>query len=119
MKTFKIAKFCKIFTLYFIFHILYFNTQHILSKKNFQDMSLSIRDYAIMKVVQASHHQGDVRYGASISMQCLCTSIISVSLTLFKLPGLWSEFDLDCILGKEDQLFKKLSWWKFCHKSLR
>ena len=54
MKTFKIAKFCKIFTLYFIFHILYFNTQHILSKKIFQDMSLSIRDYAIMHLLVCS-----------------------------------------------------------------
>ena len=33
-------------------------------------------------------------------------SLMSVSWTLFKCPGLWSTFDLDCILGKEGQVFK-------------
>ena len=28
-------------------------------------MAVSIRDYTIIKVVQASHHQGDIRYGES------------------------------------------------------
>ena len=28
-------------------------------------MALSIRDYTIIKVVQATHHQGDVIYGTS------------------------------------------------------
>ena len=33
-------------------------------------------------------------------------SLVSVSWTLFKSPGLWDTFDLDSILGKGDQLFK-------------
>ena len=32
--------------------------------------------------------------------------LISVRWTLFESPGLWNKFDLDCILGKGDQLFK-------------
>ena len=41
MKIFKIAEFWKIFILYFTFHILYYDTQHI-KQKSFEDMSLSI-----------------------------------------------------------------------------
>ena len=47
-----------------MFHILYYDTQHI-KQKIFEDMSLSIRDYTLIKVVQAIHHQGNVRYDAS------------------------------------------------------
>ena len=65
-------------------------------------MSLSIMDYT----VQASHHQSDVRYGASRAIEYSCMSLISVSRTLFKYPGLWNKVDLDCIFGKGDQLFK-------------
>ena len=103
MKIFKNAEFWKIFILYFIFYTLHYNTQHI----------LSIRGYTIIKVVQASHHQGDVRYGAFRGIQCLCMSLISVSWTLFKSPGLWDKFDLDCILGKGGQLFKFIGQFRY------
>ena len=42
-------------------------------------MLLSIRDYTLINVVQASHHEVYVRYGASMGMQCACMSLISVS----------------------------------------
>ena len=64
-------------------------------------MTLSIRNYTIVKVVQDSHHQGDVRYGTSGDIQCSCMSLILISWKLFKSSGLWNEFDLDCILDKE------------------
>ena len=51
-------------------------------------MSLSIRHYTLIKVIEATHHQGDVRYGASRGIQCSYMSLISVSWTLFKSPGL-------------------------------
>ena len=85
-------------------------------------MALSVRDYTIIKVVQATHHQGEVRYGASRGIQCLCMSLISVSWTLFKSPQLWDKFDLDSILGKAlpniipfkgNQLFKIISKFKY------
>ena len=76
-------------------------------------MELSIRDYTIIKVVQATHHQGDIkygistgRYGISTGIQCSCMSLVSLRWTLFKSPALWDKFDLDWILGKGDQLFK-------------
>ena len=69
----KIAEFCKIFILYFIFYILYYDTQHI-KQKSFEDMSLGITDYTLIniKVAQVSHHQGDLRYCASRDTQCSC-----------------------------------------------
>ena len=71
-------------------------------------MALSIDDYTIIKVVQAAHHQGDVRYGTSRGIQCSCISLISVSWTLVRSPGQWNTLDLNDILGTEDQLFKSL-----------
>lgn len=42
--------------------------------------------------------------------------LISVSLTLFKSLSLRGEFKLDCIVGKEDQLFKCIG--KFRHHGM-
>ena len=63
----------------------------------------------IIKVVQATHHQGDVRYCTSRGNQCLCISLVSVSWTLFRSPGLWDKFDLDCILCKGNQFYISLT----------
>ena len=59
-------------------------------------MALSIRNYTIIKVVQATHYQGDIRYSTFRGKQCIY--LISVSWTLFKPPGLWDKFDLDSML---------------------
>ena len=40
-------------------------------------------------------------------------SLISVSYTLFKSPGLWDKVDLDCILGKDDQLFNFIDKFRY------
>ena len=79
-------------------------------------MALGVRDYTIIKVVQATHHQGDVRYGASRGIQCSWMSLISVRWTLFKSPELWDKFDLDSILGKGDQLFKIIGKFRYLAK---
>ena len=81
-------------------------------------MSLSIRDYT----VQASHHQGDVSYSASRAIEYSCMSLISVSRTLFKYPGLWNKADLDCIFGNGISYLNLLAkldilGWKIWHKS--
>ena len=76
-------------------------------------MALSIRDYTIIKVVQACHHQGDIRYGASQGIQCSRMSFMSVSWILFKSPGMWDKFELDCILDRGDQLFKFIGKFRY------
>ena len=68
-------------------------------------MALSIRDYTIIQVALATHHQGDVRYGTS-RLQCLCILLILASWTFFRSPGLWSKLDWDAILDKWNLFFK-------------
>ena len=40
-------------------------------------------------------------------------SLISLSWTLLKSPGLWDKFDLDCILVKGDQLFTFMGKFRY------
>ena len=71
-----------------------------------EDNDISIKDYTIIKVVQATHHQGDVRYG-SLDM------VMPVTWTLFRSLGMWDKYDLDCTLAKMDQLFKFIRKFTF------
>ena len=61
---------------------------------------INIRDHTNIKVVQATHHQGDNRYGSKRGMQSSWVFFVSVSWALFKFPGLWEKVDLDSISGK-------------------
>lgn len=63
-------------------------------------------NYKIIKIVQATHHQGDFKYGTSRCIQWSYISLDSVGWPFFRSPGLWDKFDLECILCKRDQLFK-------------
>ena len=42
-------------------------------------MALTTKDYTIIKVVQATHHQVDVRYGTCRGIHCSYISPFSVS----------------------------------------
>ena len=72
-------------------------------------MALSNFDTTIMKVVQVTHHQGDIRYGMSRCMQCSSMSLMLVYWTLFKSVSKWDSFDLDLALQKWDLSFKSLN----------
>ena len=76
-------------------------------------MALRSFDTMIIKVLQASHHQGDIRYVMSRGVQCSCMSLMSVSWTLLKSASIWDSFDLDCILQKWDLLFKSLNNYRY------
>ena len=76
-------------------------------------MALIIRDYVIFRLVQTTHHQGDVRYGASRGIQYSCMSLISVSWLLLKSPGLWYRSHLDYILDKGDHLLKFIGKFEY------
>ena len=77
-----------------------------IEEKCAEGKALSTRDYIVLKVVQATHHQGDIRYVVFRGIQCSCMSLMLVSWTLFKSPGSWDKLDLDSILVEGDQLFK-------------
>ena len=65
-------------------------------------MTLSNFDNWIMRVVQATHHQDEIRYGMSRGVQCPCTSLMSVCWTLLKGASILDSLDLDCILQRGD-----------------
>ena len=72
-------------------------------------MALNIRDYTINKAVQATYHQDDVRCGTShVCLLCQLLGLRSV-----RSPGTWDKFDLDCILGQGDQLFKFIKKFRY------
>ena len=72
-----------------------------IEEKCVEDKALSTKDQTILKVVQITHHQGNVRYGVTRGIQPLCVSLITVSWTLFKSPGLWDKFNLYSTLVEE------------------
>ena len=68
---------------------------------------------SIDKIVRATHHQGDDRYGISSGMQCSCMALMSVCWTLFKRVVLWDSFELDSILENGDQLYKTIQIFRY------
>ena len=58
----------------------------------------SIKHKELQKV--QTTHQGDVTYDIYGSIQRSCMSLMSVTWTLFRSPGMWDKFDSEYILGK-------------------
>ena len=58
------------------------------------------------KIVQGTHHQGDIRYGSTVGIQCLCISLMAVDWSVIKSTSRWDNNDLDRTLRKGDELFK-------------
>ena len=73
------------------------------------DSFVSSRSIHISKIVQGTHHQGDIRYGTSADVQCLCMSLMAVCWSLIKSISRWDGIDLDQILGKGDELSPSIS----------
>ena len=64
------------------------------------------------KTFRATHHQGDLRYGATAGIQCSCMSLRSVCCNTFTSVTTWDGTDLDMILENEDRLFKSLNQYR-------
>ena len=64
------------------------------------------RNYTIKKTIQASHHQGHVRYGRSAGMQCASNAYLAIIFSTIKNINMWKPFDLDYILEQGDRVFK-------------
>ena len=66
-----------------------------------------LRNFAINKVVQESHHQGDMRYGEdSAGRQCTANAHFAIVFSAIKSVRLWKSFDLDNVLEQGDKIFK-------------
>ena len=64
------------------------------------------RSYIIKKTINASHHQGHVRYGRSAGMQCTSNAYLAVIFSKSKYINRWKPFDLNYILEQGDGIFK-------------
>ena len=71
-----------------------------------------LRSGRATKIVQATHHQGDLRYGATAGIQCSCMSLMSVCWSTFISITIWDGTDLDMILENGDRLFKSLNQYR-------
>ena len=94
---------------------LYFQVQFVQIKRSQSKQTIQMSQYHlndeewICKVVQATHHQGDAKYGESRGMQCSCMALMSVGWTLLKPISRWHTSDLDDILLNGDLPFKSIS----------
>ena len=70
--------------------------------------SAGLRDFAIKKSVQASHHQGHLKYRESAGMQCTSNAYFSIAYSLIKKPSIWKSWDLDYVLEQGDILPKSV-----------
>ena len=85
---------------------------HTLNKFISETDSFVGRSIHISKIVQGTHHQGDIRYGSTVGIQCLCISLMAVCWSFTKSISRWDSNDLDRILRKGDELFKSLNKFK-------
>ena len=73
------------------------------------------RPFAIRKVAQASHHQGDIRYRSdSARKQCMANAYFAIIFSSIKRVNLWKSSDLDYVLEQGDKIFKKVYEDKNC-----
>ena len=80
---------------------------------------LSIRDYTIIYLGSSNHSppmSGTIHLRIFNANVCLLSQ---QAWKLFKSPGLWDKFDLDCISGKGDQQLLKFEVKLFARCSLR
>ena len=62
-----------------------------------------LRSGRATEIVQATHHQGDLRYGVTAGVQCSCISLMSVCWSTFISVTMWDGTDLDMILENGDR----------------
>ena len=83
---------------------------HTLNKFISETDSFVGRSIHISKIVQGTHFQGDICYGSTAGIQCLCISLMAVCWSLIKSASRWDSNG--CILRKVDELFKSLNKFK-------
>ena len=68
--------------------------------------SAGLKNFTIKKSVQASHHQGHLKYRESARMQCTTSVYFSIAYSVIKKASIWKSWDLDYVLEQGDILFK-------------
>ena len=70
--------------------------------------SAGLRNFAIKKSIQASHHQGHLKYRESAGIQCTSNAYFSIAYFAIKKLSIGKSCDLDHILERGDILFKSV-----------
>ncbi|XP_057297689.1 uncharacterized protein LOC130628722 [Hydractinia symbiolongicarpus] len=64
----------------------------------------------ILKSVQGSFHQGDVRLGTFTGIQCMCNSLFAIVWSALKKISFWNPGDLDHILSEGTKWYTNLGY---------
>ena len=64
--------------------------------------------YSILKVVQGSFNQANLKFGETAGRQCACNTLFSIAWSVIRQVGLWNSSDLDFILNEGDKIYKGL-----------
>ena len=64
---------------------------HTLNKFISETNSFVGRSIHISKIAQGTHYQGDIRYGSTAGIQCLCISLMAVCWDLIKSVSRWDS----------------------------
>ena len=59
-------------------------------------------------MVQASHHQGNSKYGESAGMQCTSNAYFVIIFSAIKSIDIWKTFDLNYILEQGDNILMEV-----------
>ena len=65
--------------------------------------------YTILKLVKASYHQGNTRFGSKAGTQCACNSLFALVWSIIRKVSLWNTNDLNYILDMGNSLYSKLN----------
>ncbi|XP_057302950.1 uncharacterized protein LOC130637935 [Hydractinia symbiolongicarpus] len=64
----------------------------------------------ILKTIQGSFHQGDVRLGTFTGTQCMCNSLFAIVWSALKKVSFWNPGDLDHILSEGTKWYTNLGY---------
>ena len=65
--------------------------------------------FRILKVIQGSFHQGDLKFWHTAGIQCACNSLYALCWSTIKRDSVWTTSDLDYVLENGDSLFKSIN----------
>ena len=63
---------------------------------------------SVKKSVSGTYHQGNLKYGETVGMQCTSNAFFAICFPAIKSVSIWKSWDLDYILDQGDQLIKSL-----------
>ena len=106
-------RFLRLFMFFFIILIMYANLNMSFLKlmRILNDGDVESNPgptYKILKVVQGSFHQADIKFGETAGRQCACNILFSIAWSTIRRVGFSNTADIDFILTEGDLIYKQL-----------